>query len=140
MEAESQRIQEFTDVLRQKYDAGDFGLDPRYNHRQLEPVAEHFAIDLVPHRGDVVAEGVSGEHYWLQVNGREDIVDVTLPLEDDSFIHYYRAFIAGDIDEMELRDHVMQTSFESRVVGRTPKTVRYLGKPTLNFMLSTGSN
>lgn len=101
--------------------------DVREAARRVVQVARELELEAHVVRGGLDLGGAELDHVWAVVDDR--VVDVALPVNSDVFVHALRAFVAGDLEEVELDRVAHGYAFSWRVVGEYPERIRYLGLP-----------
>ena len=101
--------------------------DVRDAARRAADLARELALDAVVVRGGLDVGGAELDHVWTVVEGR--VVDVSLPVVSGSFVAALRAYVAGDLDGVELDRLAHGYTLEWRVLGTFPDGVRYVGLP-----------
>lgn len=101
--------------------------DVREAARRTADVARTLTLEAVVVRGGLDVGGAELDHVWTVVDGR--VVDVSLPVASEAFLHALRAYVAGDLAGAELDRMAHGYALEWRVLGSFPEGVRYVGLP-----------
>ncbi len=101
--------------------------DVRDAARRVVLVARQQGLPAQVVRGGLDLVGAELDHVWAVVDDR--VVDVALPVNSSVFVAALRAFVAGDLEEVDLDRSAHGYDFSWRVVGEYPDDVRYIGLP-----------
>lgn len=137
-------------ALAQEHEKSPFSpIDPMSAIKRALNVIEDCEVDiqrLDVWGGYIEVSAASTKHMWLALDER--VIDVILPVNDDSFPLELRNYISGSIrsypaDDRDVQDRSVdrdfkhytqqETDFEARALGHFPESsVRYLGAITLD--------
>lgn len=110
------------------HDEQPFGpQDVRATARRVVDAAAELGLEPMMVRGRVDVGGAELDHVFVVVEDR--VVDVALPVLAPAFAGAVRAWVAGDLDLMDLVAAADEHGLEDRVVGQYRAPVVYRGAP-----------
>lgn len=102
--------------------------DPRDAARRVDRLLHDHGVRTVFVRGALDIGGAELDHVWTVADGR--VVDVTVPVADEDFLHLLRGYVAGDVEPEDIDRAANERPIELRVIGVYDETrVSYVGLP-----------
>lgn len=101
--------------------------DVRATARRVADAAVRLGLEPMLVRGRVDVGGAELDHVFVVLEER--VVDLALPVRAPAFTHAVRAWVAGDLDVVELDELAAEHGLDDRVVGDYPRPVCYRGAP-----------
>lgn len=101
--------------------------DVRGAARRVVEVVAAVGLEAQLRRGALDLGGAELDHVFVVVDDR--VLDVAMPVNDESFLTAVRAWVAGDEDGHRLDALARRLDLGSRVLGVYPRALRYRGAP-----------